>query len=59
MVTRVFYCSWFLAANIITPMGRFAHDIRIAAEFRPPDYRETLLIIGFFCMISVCHQMDS
>jgi hypothetical protein len=40
-------------------MGRFAHDIRIAAEFRPPGYSETLLIIGFFCMISVCHQMDS
>jgi hypothetical protein len=40
-------------------MGRFAHDIRIAAEFRPPGYSETLLIIGFFCMIIVYHQMDS
>jgi hypothetical protein len=40
-------------------MNRFTHDIRIAAEFRPPDYSETLLIIGFFCMIIVYHQMDS
>jgi hypothetical protein len=40
-------------------MGRFARDIRIAAEFSPPDYNETPLIIGFFCMISVWHQMDS
>jgi len=58
VVTRVFYCSWFLAVNIITPMGSFAHDIRIATEFRHHGYSETLLIVGFFCMISVCHQMD-
>ena len=29
------------------------------AEFRAPDYSETLLIIGFFCMISVWQHMDS